>query len=662
MPLPETYYAKIQSRGVRPLDWDRRGWTQLRDWADRLWYGYFSPVLALGLTGARGWRPILALSVVAVCAASLLWPGTDDLRALALWPHLPPPPEVYRVGRIALLAAAGVLLPLLSLGTRAAPIRLLCGWTLLVALAFSVDADGDWMGGYRWMSLGMPAFVVLFAVGATELLDLVEARTAGGSSWGNATWLAASLAVGLLLPPNFSQTRDHLYFNNNETSRSVKYRVDFTHSILRKTFWDDPVENLDVDVGAHLWWAPEYTELDMGMLVDVAIGRHWFQQRPFVHEYFFEEHHPTFAFNTGWWANHTGLQQFPDWSTTFFPLPTFECGIAVPCGGVFARREMIVMSAPDPLPTARRVEFGPLALVDFSLPAPWIAGEPGYLEAPFDARDLGGSVRVVAFLSDETGVRASWDLPLGHGIYPFDGWTEGQIFRMRFAVPVPPDLAVGRYDLGFVVLDGAGEVVVPTRVPPTAATDAPRFAAGEVRFPAAIDVVDEDARVHRIAALRAEVGRHVSALACDRAEATWIRLERQRPVAWSWHDTMKAAIGPQLAACWAHRAEREPAEAPAHLARAHRWDPYNRELRRVGDPVARRMIDEGRQAMDAGDWETAYRRFADVLRFAPEHPDIRLLAEKARDQRLGIANDVRVGIGGEDELRAEEARRKKAPP
>ncbi|MEQ1508238.1 MAG: hypothetical protein ABMB14_38765, partial [Myxococcota bacterium] len=137
-PFPNTYYAKIAARGVSPLDWDGRGWSQLREWADRLWQGYWAPVYALGLTGLEPRRVRIALAVVTALAASLLWPGTADLRALGWWPALPQPPEAFVGLRLAAIAAAGVGLPLLALGTPSGPLRLQLGWTAAFGLAVGV--------------------------------------------------------------------------------------------------------------------------------------------------------------------------------------------------------------------------------------------------------------------------------------------------------------------------------------------------------------------------------------------------------------------------------------------------------------------------------------------------------------------------------------------
>ena len=48
-PLPNTWYAKVDSRGDVPAGLDERGWDQAREYAKRLWQGYYLPVYVIGL-------------------------------------------------------------------------------------------------------------------------------------------------------------------------------------------------------------------------------------------------------------------------------------------------------------------------------------------------------------------------------------------------------------------------------------------------------------------------------------------------------------------------------------------------------------------------------------------------------------------------------------
>ncbi len=280
-PLPNTYYAKLERRGSYPFDWDARGWTQLRAYASRLWHGFYLPIYVLGLSGSRGRRPWIAAATVVLIGASLLWPGPDRLARLSVWPALPSPPEAFLVARIGVLYAAAALLPLLALGQPGWRARWLCWYSAYIGLFFSIYANGDWMGAYRWMSLIAPLASVLLTVGVVGLADAAGQRVSGQHRWRTTGWLTIAFGVGALVPPSAYQLRDHIEYNRNETPAVVKRRVDYTRSMVRRTFHEGPIVNLEMDMGAHLWWAPDYHEVDMAMLVDVSMGRHWYQQRAF---------------------------------------------------------------------------------------------------------------------------------------------------------------------------------------------------------------------------------------------------------------------------------------------------------------------------------------------------------------------------------------------
>lgn len=658
-PLPNTWYAKVVSRGVPWLDWSSRGWNQLRDWADRLWQGYAVPVYVLGLAGTRGRRAALGLAVVAALGASLLWPGTRELRRLAWWPALPDPPEAFASARIVLFVAAGALLPLLGLGRPGGLARSSCGHAMFVGLLFSIVADGDWMGAYRWMGLVTVPGSVLLAVGMVELADAVERRVSGAARWKEAGWVAIALLTAMAFPPNLSQTRDHVYWNRDVTPAAIALRVDHTRALARRAFHTERIVNVDIDQGAFLWWAPDYRQHDIGKLVDVPMARHWFQQRAFVREYVFEEVDPTFANVSlnGFWAHHTGLPYYPEWDERYFHAPSYTTLEGQRFVGLYARRDLVMAERWDG--PALRVEFaGGFALEGLSLPAPWTPGRDGYLEAPVSThvpRAQGEEARMIAFLARDGRV-AAFDLELGYGMYPLDWWKPGEVFRGRHAVRVPDDLPPGRYDLGFVLLGPDGRVLPAESAPEGAVLDRPVYAAGEVRFEGVVEVVAGSAFAPRVEAARAEIAPLVASGACEEAERAWVRLLRHRPRDWAWQDEERRAVAPGFAACWAGRAEDQPAEAPGLLERAHDWDHWSPELERVGEPVAERLLAEGAAARRSRDWERAWAAYRDVLRFQPWRAWARRYAEEARDQRLGIANDTRIGVGGEDDRRAVEGK------
>lgn len=667
-PLPNTFYAKVTARGVEPTEWDGRGWFQLRQWSERVWHGYLTPVYLLGLAGAPTRRFWVALAAAGLLLLSLLWPGIAFTRLLRVWPDLPDPPHLFVVLRMVALLAFLVVAPAIAIGSPGGRLRALCGWSVVTGLAFHLVVTGDWMSAFRFMSLIAPPLAVLFACGLVVLADELQRRLSGDWAWSDAGWIVVSLGLGLQIPPNVWQLREHIRYSMDETVAAVKLRVDHTRSIVHRTFWDEPVTNFENDQGAHLWYAPDFRQLDMAMLIDIPMSRHWFQQRAFVREYLFEENPPTFAQIRLWWVNHTGLQKYPEFQRTMFKLPGYQ---SLPRWGFFdwcwGRRALVMTDKwSQPGKDSRRVQFDwDLTLEGFDQPAPWARGGQGYLEVPFSVatkREAGSDVQVVAFLSRGQQVVASWSLPMGYGFYPMEWWKPNQIFRGRHAVPVPRAVQPGKYDLGFVITGPKGRVIPALELPAGATADTPVFAAGEVRFPQAITVLEHAGVAESMSKTRAEFQRQIGALACDQAEKSWIRFQRHRPEDWDFHDQQRPVFAAALAECWAKRAGADPGRAPELLGRAHRWDPLSPTLTEVGRPVGAKLLAEGKAARAAGDWQTAYDRFAALLSFEPWQAWARRWAEEARDHRLGLTDDVRYGQGGEDDLRKWEEAHGTAPP
>ncbi len=637
-PVPNTYWAKIDNRGVAPLLWWARGWVQLREWAGRLWHGYYVPIYVVALTGIpavgadRRWLRLgLGLGITGLVAAFVMWPGASEgvLRA-----------------RIVVLTTVGLLLPFLAVGVPGGRARLLLGTTFVLGLGWSILADGDWMGAYRWMSLVSVPAAVLLATGIVAVADALDARIreAGDGPdwrWGPAGWVAASFLGGLLLSPNASQLRDHTFWNINETTQAIKTRVDHTRSVVRRTFYEERVVNLEVDQGAHLWWAPDYTEVDMAMLVDIPMGRHWYHQHAFIEEWVFEENPPTFAHVGGWWAQHSGFLRYPGWWDDYFHIPPHEDPrFDVPFVGVYARRDMVMMRADEAPPGPSVPVEGGIWLEGLTVPAPAVEGRDLYLEAPIslDApRGEAGEVQMVVIVFDDAGEeRHRARLRIGYDLLPQAWFRPREVFRGQHAVRLPEDLPPGTYHLRLAFYDAYAN--------PLAARGAPE----DLEFRGVVRVLSDAAMQREVQERRSRIASLAEEGRCAQAEQAWILLKRHLPRAWRWHGDLRELVGPELATCWAEAAPEDPSETVDRLARAHFWDHHSDALREVGRPLADRWMAEGREALAAEDWERAYRRFADVLRFEPWRAWARRWAEEARDHRLGLHDDVRIGIGGAD--------------
>ena len=114
-----------------------------------------------------------------------------------------------------------------------------------------------------------------------------------------------------------------------------------------------------------------------------------------------------------------------------------------------------------------------------------------------------------------------------------------------------------------------------------------------------------------------------------------------------------------IGACWVGgaAAESERDAKVEALARARWWDHWTPGLEEAADPLADELFAEGKAALDGEDWETAYRRFSDVLRIDASRSWARRYAETARDKRLGIDEETVAAKEAERELRRIERRK-----
>lgn len=655
-PLPNPFYAKITSRGVDLLDWNNRGWRQMRNWTDRLWQAWWLPVYVIGLGRLSVPSTRMALAAVGLVAVLFLWPGFAPFTLLPMWPALPAPPEAFVEFRIVVVFALAAVLPFVALGSGDRDTeRALLGASAVGGLFFTLIADGDWMGGFRFMGLVAPLLAVLFALGVSEIVDR-WLTTRGGERDTLVAWGVGATVVALSWPA-YAQVRDHLTLNVDTTPYSVQRRVEYIQRVAETIHLDEPVVTLDIDQGAFLWFAPDYEQLDLGMLVEIPMARHWFQQRPFVRERIFQEKRPAFVNFGGWWIGYAGLDQYEEWQR-YVILPGFLTRFGTNFSSIYLRRDTMFSPVRLTDPDERVVFDWDVEFDQVEVPAVWTPGRSGYIEAPWTVttrREEKQDVRVIAFLSRDGQIAQSWHLPLGYGFVPMHRWNPGESFRGKYDLPLAASVAPGTYDLGFYVTGPRGYTVPPEVVPPGVITDPPVYARGEVRFPGRVQVVDEAAFAAKLTEIRAGLASAVAATDCTSAEGHRQELRHHTPTDPRWKRATDGEIAPTIARCWAEAARGASGDEQVDaLARAHRWNFRDPTLASVGTPVAEALLAEADAARAARDWETAYRKYTQVLSFQPWRAWARRYAEEARDERLGIADDVRIGIGGASNLRAAE--------
>jgi hypothetical protein len=619
-PLPNTYYAKIASRGEIPWGWEGPGWQYLRSWAHGLGHGYLAPLFVLGLTGVTSRRVGLAAAVSVALAWAAWWPGEaawlDALRPMALWLPL-------------------LVLPLFASRGEGRASRLLCWGVLASGLVFTVVTGGDWMEGLRWASLVAPVSAVLLAVGTVEVADAVRGRWSRGGSGALMGGLVALALTFVWMPVHALKTAQFID-DPEDSTEMVKRRVEYTEAWRRRLLLDH-VTRLDMDLGAHLWWTTDPL-MDVAGLVSVPVAHHAWRDPGFAEHHVFGGRAPDIAHLHRWWGRHTGLLGLPQWDA-FVALPPYQDGSQWHDGVWLHRRHVTGQVGGLGWRLASDFDRGiRLAGVDLAGPEVGV-GRYWYVELGWQI-PVDQQVRVQVFLagqdSDEV---ASWEVLPAMGLLKPGQWEEGEVLRSRHTLQVPADLAVGVYDLGLLLLDEKDRAIAvdPESLVPGAVAggygEAPvRLAKGELRFLGRMRVVDgvrltQASEMDAIAAVeQARRGR------CERAERSWFEARAHQPRHGGWHDEHRPEVARAIAGCWIHQVtEHDPRTA---LLRARYWDPSVPEVQRLSEQTADTWWDEAHQARDQGAWSTAYARFEDVLSVAPHRSWARRYAEEARTHIL----------------------------
>ena len=718
--LPNTYYAKLGSRNTyRPMSWGGRGWRQLREWSHELWHAYYLPAYLAGTIGLRGWRSWVTGALLIILVLTMAFPALDTLKGdfdLPLWWSRGRAPSWWNEIRIFVLIGTAASMALLTIGRSGWRARVLCWVLVCAALFFHVRANGDWMKGFRWMAMLQVPAAVLLGAGIASIADAVhralgrlERSTltlwlfallplAAGIVAARITWsevrfpvfvatcfVPAMLALSALLGsyshrlgetrrwgilgfgmaaaltsvfaiPNV--THSEWFTRRPETGpEKVHRRVRYMNFVRDRLHLDEPVVNLDVDQGAHMWWSG-HQMLDLAGLVDVPQGHHK-NEVAFIREYVFTERKPHFAHVHGAWANTTKVDRQPEWKRDYIEVPPYPTGKRSVHHGNHIRRDLLMAPVWSGTPE-RQVSFADgVTLEGFETAGTHAApGTSVFLEVGLRSRPRteDEDFRVLAFLASDTSLH-SWELPTGYDYLAPDRWDE-EVWSGRFSLPIPEGLPLGTYELGFVILDGQGGVLAAE---PTDGIllENPRLAHGEARFADALQLVSES----DIAALSEEDVQASSTSAtagdCEDAERLWQRA-RRRMTQRSGPRAHRRRIETSLAACWTARAVEasDRATSVQALVRARRWDHNHPALLTTAAPLADTLISEGLTARENGEWETAYARFTEALSIDPTRSWARRWAEEMRDYRLGIDATQVAQEKAERKIRSQRARAK----
>lgn len=655
--FPNTYYAKLGAKEFKPFNWAARGWRQIREFSFTTGTGWFTPVFLSGLLGVSKKRAFSIAGLTLLIAFLFIYPTSAATKELTWWPQNMWSPDAWSEIRVYSLLGLALLLPVFATSTKGAPGRIISWGMAMITLFFYIRSTGDWANGYRWMSFLSVPLAVLFSTGVYEWAEGMRSLTANTNKTGilgrirsKAGAITTAVLCIAILPGWFMHT-DWFLSKRVTGPFSVKKRAEYTASVTDKLWIDGQVYNIDVDMGAHMYWSP-HIMIDMAGLVDIPIAQHNYGQRAFVREWVFKQRKPQIAHIHGSWAKTSRIPEYPEFKNNFFQVEPFLAGKKTNHIGTYIRRDFVFTDR-WPHGDRKTVPFADgITFEGVELPSPEVSvNKSFYLKVgtsiTFEkAKDV-KPVRLIGFLSNAEGALHSFEMPLAYDWLNWDEWRSGEIFYGHFSPPLPVTLKAGSYDLGFVYLYDDGTVLRPLAeenigeaiIPMT--KEEARYALGEIRFPNALTIgpagTGERAASDdfEAALTAANQGR------CVRAEVLW-RLSRQHiPRAIRQHADYEERLKTPMAECFVRAAEAntDPAETTRLIRKARHWDYRSEVLHDAQDRLAKPWYDAGIAARAEEDWAAAWTNFNRAINLNPSLAWARRYAEEARDQRLKL-NDA----------------------
>ncbi len=657
---PNTYFAKLHDDvRFQPWYWSgnkARSWGYIRRYAQGYGHGYLLWLYALGQSGFSGLRGKVA-GVGTIGMYVLLLPGIVWLWAvwgeaplegllavfakdgdLPLWPFAKDPTWLQTT-RILTLLAIGIVGPAIGWGRPGAVGRTLAWWLTAFAIFFAIYAGGDWMKGMRWFNMCCVPLTILLVDAVVQGLDALHERGWDGWQPYVVGTLPLSIVSGLMLFQTVEVIRAP-----DTSPYDVRRRVLYGQELMARLDVERPVF-LDVDMGAHQWFAgPESPIVDVAGLIDVPMGHHkW--QRPFVEEYVFDERRPHVLHLHGGWARRTRITGSKRFSDEYLKVADFPASRRVMHVGNHVRRDLVFV--PKFVPNAdRRVAFeGGFGLFHWDIPSPEITpGEVLTMEVWWEhLSSAPRHVRPIVFLSSkERGVIWSKELPPAYDWRQPADWDTDELTRGVHRLTLPDGLPTGTFDLGLVVTTARG-VRMPVGLP-TQAT--PRFLKGEVRWPQAVTVREPQVQRADNEALAASI--LASDGTCTSKAETYERLRKRISRLCAWWGAQRPRLRDAIGLCWAQMLHDESTSGPPDAAseryerlgelgnQARWWAHLHPEVRQVTVEVAQRLRDRSRRAEATSNIELAYQLGRVAMELHPQDPWARRRQERLRDSRHNI--------------------------
>jgi len=631
--LPNTYYAKQTDEKFQPFAWGKRGWHYVRNWALVSVHGFMLPVFTLGQSGVHGklgWVGIAATSLV----IGILSTGVGWIRTYGPI-DLPPEPLFVIQLRVTVLVLAAVGFPLLGILRPHARPRILAWVLTLCALFFAIYTGGDWMRGYRWLSMAAIPLAVLLADAARELAHAVQPAVVAAIRRPVSHGVVALLFAIPILGGGLGQTVAFMW-GLETTPFDVRRRVLYMQGVQKRLHLDH-ASLLEVDMGAHMYWSG-FDLVDMAGLVDVPIAHHHYE-RHFVDAYVHEERNPTFAHVHAGWANRTKINRRPWFHPNYIEIPGFGNSFAALHVGNHVRKDLFIQKEWTGEP-GRRVAFGEVLLEGLDVPAPLVHPGGGlYVELGWGMKKRPKGFRPLLFLSNGDRVVVK-ELPPAYDWWPVARWRRDQVVIGRHTLSLPEDLEPGSYDLGIALIPDGPRRRIYTGVPidadgqpePARIPAEPHYMAGEARFIGAVQVAPREAVLARASDTLNQALDRAGQDDCEAAEAVWAESRRYLRPEDPWHDGADPRLHRALAICWAHIAA--STDDPSAMATARRYDHRAPEVVSIGGQLADRWEAAADIFAASGDEPAALRGWLDALIADPSRSWVRRRAEKLRSRML----------------------------
>lgn len=645
---PNTYYAK--ERVFRPFAFTQYGWKQLKDWLVTYWLAWTLPLVLLAVSGWSRARKWILLATLVLLTVFLTWDGLKGVPgALEPW-------WTDNVGRrwqewtVWYILAGSVVLGLVSLVGPGWEGRSLLWASLCSGAFFWVYSGNDWMKGYRWGSLlSVPLFTLLgLGIGQLSRLLPFATRRLGPVP---VAGLFALVGVGVVAGPHVKGSID-LGVNPETSPNSVHRRVNYMKAVQKRLHLDD-VTLMDVDMGAHMWWAPDWRIVDMAGLIDVPMAHHRSYPKAFIDQYVFDEERPDFAHVHGSWARTTRIPQNPRWKKEYFEIPGYPSGGRSLHVGNHVRRDHLVGERYQG-PEGRAVRFeGGVTLEGWDIPSPEVAaGGKLFVDTTWRQEGRREGFRVLVFLADAQGGLHSAEVMPGYDWFRPDKWKPEDHVYGRWSIPLPESLPPGSWEVGIVVLDQAtGGVLqalpavsaLENGEPPVApeGSSPARFMVGEQLLGARVSVGTVDQAVAAAEVDLAAALQEAGAGDCEGGAEAWRRARLHVPRHVVWQAQNRPVWVDAMIRCYVQRAsgEPDPIERAAGLVPAMRLDHRHPELLQLTRPLGAELEGLGDLALSEERWPQAYAAYRASLQVAPERAHARRKAEEARNLQLGLDED-----------------------